>query len=116
MVSQLQLVVGGKGEKGVVHAVSHPAVSTISAHSNPAEESPVTALQVSQDYLRIDTEVSTLWFLHCRNLLQVKEDSVMTFRLLEQNCLNSIHLAISTTRQELLFIFPPVHLVSSAGL
>ena len=92
MVSQLPLVVGGKGEKGVVHAVSHPAVSTISAHSNPAEESPVTALQVSQNYLRIDTEVSTLWFLHCKNLLQVKEDSVMTFRLLEQNCLNSMYI------------------------
>lgn len=115
MVSQLPLVVGGKGEKGVAYAVGYPAVSTIPAHSNPVEESPEIALQVSQDYLRIDMEVSTLWFLHCRDL-QVKEDSVMTFPLLEQNCLNAIHLAISTTRQELLFIFPPVHFVSSAGL
>ena len=61
-------------------------------------------------------EDSTLWFVHCRNLLQVKEDSVMASPLLEQNRLNSIHLAVSTTRQELLSIFPPVHLVSSAGL
>lgn len=52
MVFQLPLVVSGKGEKGVEHAISQPEVSTISAHSNEVEKSPVIALEVSKNYLK----------------------------------------------------------------
>lgn len=112
MVFQLPVVVGGKGEKGLsLLLVNQKCLPYLYLMSKE-----ICQAMVSKCIFKLMEEDSTLWFYFHRNLLQVKEDSVMIFPLLEQNCLNSIHLATSKTRQELLFIFPPVHLVSSAGL